>query len=89
MAVISVNIDQKTQKAAETVFAENGLTITEAIKLFFKSTVQEKELPFKILNNNFEKEMDEAMKETENIIKNPHLYKSYTLEDIKNGNYRK
>jgi DNA-damage-inducible protein J len=47
-AVISARIDPKLKHSAEKVFNELGLTITQAITLFYKQVELERGLPFAV-----------------------------------------
>lgn len=43
---ISIRIDHKTKKAAEGVFAQLGLSATDAVRMFYRQVVLRRGLPF-------------------------------------------
>lgn len=45
---VTLTIDEELKEQAEKVFAENGLTLEEAVILFFKETVRLGRLPFEL-----------------------------------------
>lgn len=45
---VTLTIDEDLKEQAERVFAENGLTLEEAVILFFKETVRLGRLPFEM-----------------------------------------
>ncbi len=61
-AVISVRIDPELKRRAEQVFAELGLTTSQAIMLFFKQVDLQRGLPFslKIPNEVTQRALDDA-----------------------------
>ncbi|MCL1827403.1 MAG: type II toxin-antitoxin system RelB/DinJ family antitoxin [Candidatus Cloacimonetes bacterium] len=89
MPEIVIQTDKKTEKALNKLFSMYGLSVAEAVNLFFRTSLAEKELPFKVWRKNYDEELCEAMKEMEEFEKNPELFESFTIEDIRNGNYRK
>lgn len=46
-ATINVRIDADTKRAAEKVFSQMGLSPTQAIRLFYRQTVNSNALPFR------------------------------------------
>ncbi|HAO21717.1 MAG TPA: type II toxin-antitoxin system antitoxin, RelB/DinJ family [Desulfobacteraceae bacterium] len=51
-ASISVRIESGLKAEAEGIFSELGISITEAISLFYQYVKQNKELPFEVRNPN-------------------------------------
>jgi len=47
-SVVRARIDEKTKEKAAKVFAENGLTLSDAIRIMLIRTAQEKEIPFSL-----------------------------------------
>ena len=90
----TVRVDEQGQIALpadvmKSLGIEKGSEVT-----FYKTDAgyvlrKEEELPYKVWRESYDAELLEAMKEMEEMEKNPHLYDSFTLEDIRNGNYRK
>ena len=90
MPDIIIHTDTRTEKAVKSLCSSYGLTVSDAINMILKKSIKEKELPIKTKKSRqFNAETLEAIREIEEIKKNPHLYESFTTEDIRNGNYRR
>jgi len=62
MANINIRIDQKLKKAANEVFANVGLDMSSAVKLFLTQTVITKKIPFQVRTvNGFTLKQEEEM----------------------------
>lgn len=84
---LNIRIEPKLKKEAETTLNELGMNIAEAVTIFLKQVVMTDSIPFVIRKPKYSEEMIEAIKEANDIVKNPEKYKSYTnlaeiLEDI-------
>ncbi|MDD4662024.1 MAG: type II toxin-antitoxin system RelB/DinJ family antitoxin [Candidatus Pacebacteria bacterium] len=49
---IQIRVDAKTKKEAQKIFDNLGLDMSSAIKLFFHQTINSKNLPFEIRDEN-------------------------------------
>jgi DNA-damage-inducible protein J len=47
-SVVRARIDERTKRQAAKVFAECGLTISDAIRIMLLRTAKEKEIPFSV-----------------------------------------
>ena len=86
---LNIRIEPKLKKEAETTLNDLGMNIAEAVTIFLKQVVMTDSIPFAIKKPKFSDEFLEAIKEAEEIEKNPDKYKSYNnlaeiLEDINN-----
>ncbi|MGI6075497.1 MAG: type II toxin-antitoxin system RelB/DinJ family antitoxin [Pyramidobacter sp.] len=63
-STINTRIDSDLKRQAENIFSEIGLSTSQAIRLFYKQTVQTGGLPFQP-NYTLSKETLEAMREAE------------------------
>ena len=63
-ATINTRIDSNLKHQAEAIFSEIGLSTSQAIRLFYKQTVQSGALPFQP-DYNLPRETLEAMREAE------------------------
>lgn len=84
---LNIRIEPKLKKEAETTLNELGMNIAEAVTIFLKQVVMTDSIPFVIRKPKYSEEMIEAIKEANDIVKNPEKYKSYKnlaeiLEDI-------
>lgn len=77
---ITIRMDEELKKQAEELFSELGLNMTTAFTVFAKQAVREQKIPF-ILSRIPNQETLGAMKEIEEMKKNPENYKGYTDVD--------
>ena len=81
---INVMVDSKTKEDANRILKDLGLSMSTAINLFLKQVIKNDGLPFEVKNRKPSKELIEALKEADDIIKNPDKYKGYTnMEELK------
>ena len=86
---ITIRVDNDLKKQAIDLFDYFGLTLSQAITLFLKQSVNSESIPFEIKKPKYSQELLEAIEESEEMTKHPEKYKSYSstremLEDIKN-----
>lgn len=75
--LINVNVDTKTKEEATNILKGLGLNMSTAINMFLTQVVKREGIPFEIVNPKPTKEMLQALKEVEDMIKNPDKYPSY------------
>ena len=80
MANINVRIDSKVKEGAESVFAKLGITPTAAISLFYNQVIRTNSIPFELKADPNGKTL-KALKEVEEMEKNPEKYKGYDSVD--------
>ena len=79
---VSIRVDKDIKSQADALFAEFGLNFTTAVNIFLRQTLREGKIPFSIsLNKEPNKTTLEALKEIEEMEKNPSAYKSYKNVD--------
>ena len=88
-SVINVNVDSKDKELATNILKDLGLNMSTAINMFIKQIIKTDGIPFEIKNVNPNKELLEAIKESEDIINNKMESKGYNnikemFEDILN-----
>ena len=76
-ATITVETDLETKKSIEDLYAKIGLSVSDAVNLFFKKSLQEDGFPIWDYRVRYNKETVEAIEEAEEMLRNPHLYKSF------------
>lgn len=86
---ITIRIDEDLKNEAEKLYSDLGLNMTTALTAFIKQSVRQQGIPFALQRNVPNKETLEAFAETEDILRNPSKYKSYSTaeemhEDILN-----
>ncbi len=77
MVTTTVRIDSETKRMADDLFADFGLNFNTAINIFLKQVIKDGAIPFRIGNPQYSAATMRAFKETEDMIKNPSLYKGY------------
>lgn len=84
---LNIRIDEDIKKQAEEIFTALGLSTSAAFNIFAKTVVRERRIPFELTLNTPNAETLAAIKEVEEMKKNPALGKSYNsaaemLDDI-------
>lgn len=83
-SAINVQVDSETKKQATTILNDLGLSMSTAINLFLKQIIKRDGLPFEVTNPKPSKQLLQALKEAEDIMKNPDKYKSYNnIEELR------
>ena len=83
-SAINIQVDSETKKQATAVLSDLGLSMSTAINLFLRQVIKRDGLPFEVVNPKLNPDMMEAIKEMEDMIKNPDKYPRYTnREDLK------
>ena len=78
MSATTINIDDTTKKEAQELFKDLGMSLTTAVNIFLKQAVKEQKIPFEIKNPRPKQELLEALKEVEEMKKNPNMGKRYS-----------
>ena len=86
---LNIRIEPELKREVEKTLNDLGMNIADAVTIFLKQVVMTESIPFVIKKPRFSDEMLEAIKEADDIAKNPTKYKSYNnlseiLEDINN-----
>ena len=90
MANVNIRIDQDIKKKAETIFKGLGITPTTAITMFYIQTIRNNGIPFALKLETPNHETLEAIKEVEEMEKDPskrnRIFNSVDelMEDLKN-----
>ena len=84
---ITIYTDSDTKKSVESLSAEIGLSVSDAVNMFFRKSIQEHDIPIWEYEYRYNQETIDAIEESEEILRNPHLNKSYSsfkelLEDL-------
>lgn len=74
----SISIDAETKAQAQELFADLGLDLSTAINMFLRQAIRENGIPFSIHREVPNAETIAAMKEAEEMAKNPAAYKRYS-----------
>jgi len=76
-ASLNIRIDPETKKSAEELFADFGITITDAVNMFLKKALMEDGLPFAVNKKRYSAEFEAAIQECEDMLASGK-YKTYT-----------
>ena len=78
---INIRMEKKLKNQAESLFSELGMNMTTALNIFVRQSVRQGKIPFEISLVTPNAETIEAIKEVQEMKKNPSLGKSYTDVD--------
>lgn len=74
----SISIDADVKAQAQALFADFGLDLSTAINIFLRQSIRENSIPFTIQREVPNADTVAAMKEAEEMAKNPSAYKRYS-----------
>lgn len=78
---INIRMDSELKKQFEDFCADVGMSMTTAFNIFARKAVRENRIPFEVSGDIPNEETRRAIKETERMLKDPSLGKSYTDVD--------
>ena len=83
MAQVNFRIDNETKRQAEALFAGMGLTMTSAIMVFIKQSINDNAIPIKISAKNaaYHEKLEQAFRDYENGKKNYHYHDLIEVEE--------
>ena len=73
----SISLDVDVKAKAQELFADFGLDLSTAINIFLRQSIRENGIPFPIQRDVPNADTIAAMKEAEEMAKNPENYKRY------------
>ncbi len=76
-SVINIRTDSETKKAIEDLYSAFGITVSDAVNIFFKKSLMQNGLPFSMEIPRFNADTLAAIAEVREMKKNPELYKSF------------
>lgn len=83
-SAINIQVDSETKKEATAILNDLGLSMSTAINLFLRQIIKNDGLPFEVRNPKPSRQLRKALKEAEEIMKNPEKYKGYhDIEKLK------
>ena len=82
-AVINIRTDADTKREIEDLYAAFGISVSDAVNIFFRQSLMRKGLPFAMQMPRYNAETIAAIEEAAEMKQNPHLYKSFdSVEDL-------
>lgn len=84
MAQVNFRIDDETKRQAKELFGQMGLTMTSAIMVFIKQSINEQCIPFKVSAKNaaYHEKLLQAKRDWENGRKNFHEHTDEKVERL-------
>ena len=84
MAQVNFRIDDETKRQAEELFGQMGLTMSSAIMVFIRQSINNQGIPFKISAKNaaYHEELLQAKRDWENGRKNFHEHTDEEVERL-------
>ena len=67
-SVINIRTDLETKKAIESLYGQFGITISDAVNIFFRKSLMEGGLPFDMRQPRYNRETEDAMQEAQDIV---------------------
>ncbi len=80
-SMLHIRVKPDIKQEAEDILDNLGMTTTEAVNIYLKQIILNCGLPFEVKMPQFSDEMLEAIKEADEIMKNPSAYPSYHSVD--------
>ena len=80
-SVINIRTDSETKHAIENLYSSFGITVSDAVNIFFKKSLMQNGLPFAMEIPGFNDETLAAIEEEQEMKRNPHMYKSFDSVD--------
>ena len=78
MSATTINIDDTTKKEAQELLKDMGMNLSTAVNIFLRQLIKEQRIPFEIGNPRPKQELLSAIKEAEEMEKNPEIGKRYS-----------
>ena len=75
---INIRIDSDTKKAVESLYGQFGITVSDAVNIFFRKSLMDGGLPFDMKQPKYNRETEAAMQEARDIMTGKIYAKSYS-----------
>lgn len=82
METIKITIDKDLKNKAENVYSKLGMNLSEAVVMFLKASVREKDLPYTVDLYVPNKETEEAIEEGRRLARDPKVKKYDNMKDL-------
>ena len=77
----TVRMNDKIKDEVTPILDDLGLSLSEAINVFLRQVIMTESIPFTIKKTKYSAEMIAAIKEADEMLKNPEKYKSFDNVD--------
>ncbi|MFI3202616.1 MAG: type II toxin-antitoxin system RelB/DinJ family antitoxin [Eubacteriales bacterium] len=83
----NIRVEDEVKRKAVAIFSDLGIDMTTAVNMFLRQTIRHNGLPFDVKLDSPNEDTLDAIREVEEMKKNPSQYKSYTdvgvmMEDL-------
>ena len=75
--VISIQTDSDTKKNVENLYSEFGITVSDAVNIFFRISLMHNGLPFNVQIPRYNDETLKAVDEMQDMKQNPDRYRGF------------
>ena len=75
---INIRTDYETKKAIENLYGQFGITVSDAVNIFFRKSLMDGGLPFDMKQPKYNRETEAAMQEARDIMSGKIKSKSYS-----------
>ena len=80
--VINIRTDAETKQAIESLYSKFGITISDAVNIFFHKSLMEGGLPFEMKQPRYNAETEAAMQEANDIADGKILAKPQSVDSF-------
>lgn len=80
--VINIRTDPKTKQAIESLYSSFGITVSDAVNIFFRKSLMEGGLPFEMKQTRYNADTEAAMHEADNIVDGKLSAKPKSVDDF-------
>jgi len=76
--IITIRTDAETKYAIESLYSSFGITVSDAVNMFFRKSLMEDGLPFDLRLTRYSKETTDAIQEARDIMSGELQTKGYS-----------
>lgn len=80
--VINIRTDAATKQAIEALYSQFGITVSDAVNIFFRKSLMEGGLPFEMKQPRYNRETEEAIQEARDIASGKIQSQSQSVDDF-------
>ena len=80
--ILTLQIDSNLKEQAEALFSSLGMTLEEAITLFFEASIQHGGIPFPLEQPRYNQQTELALEEARDILSGKIQHSSTSVDDL-------
>lgn len=80
--VINIRTDAATKQAIEALYSQFGITVSDAVNIFFRKSLMEGGLPFEMKQPRYNRETEEAIQEACDIASGKIQAQPQSVDDF-------